>query len=267
MKKHRNAFTLIELLVVIAIIAILAAILFPVFAQAREKARMISCLSNMRQLGLALRMYNQDYDEAFPLVRFVGLDGTDPNAEVITWRNVVLPYIKNTGIYQCPSNSASRLNDGDGWQTAPNKKMPRGYGMNASDVTWVPKDWDDGSGWIDFSPLTDARITRPADYIMIGENVSADADINLEWPMSDSQEICERSFQHNGNSKKGPGTPANWVFADGHAKAMQWSKTLLPLNDNKWQNNINPDPNNKILKFGWSSTEQRTFVSLCARFK
>ena len=64
--QRRNAFTLIELLVVIAIIAILAAILFPVFAQAREKARAISCLSNMNQLGLSMQMYVQDYDETFP---------------------------------------------------------------------------------------------------------------------------------------------------------------------------------------------------------
>ena len=66
MKHHRHGFTLIELLVVIAIIAILAAILFPVFAQAREKARAISCLSNMRQIGTALMMYVQDYDEVYP---------------------------------------------------------------------------------------------------------------------------------------------------------------------------------------------------------
>ena len=66
----RSAFTLIELLVVIAIIAILAAILFPVFAQAREKARMTTCVSNMRQMGTGLMMYVQDYDESYPFIRF-----------------------------------------------------------------------------------------------------------------------------------------------------------------------------------------------------
>ena len=70
-RSHRNAFTLIELLVVIAIIAILAAILFPVFAQAREKARSASCLSNEKQIGLGLMMYTQDYDETYPTAYFL----------------------------------------------------------------------------------------------------------------------------------------------------------------------------------------------------
>lgn len=101
---RKSGFTLIELLVVIAIIAILAAILFPVFAQAREKARTISSNSNVRQLGLAVRMYVQDYDERFPF------GGWRPNfgaGEVGTWewQNTTAPYIKNKGIYNCPSSS------------------------------------------------------------------------------------------------------------------------------------------------------------------
>src|SRR5436853_560395 len=83
----RRAFTLIELLVVIAIIAILAAILFPVFAQAREKARQASCLSNMRQIGTAITMYAQDYDETYPL-------GRTTNTPVVYWFQMVEPYVK-----------------------------------------------------------------------------------------------------------------------------------------------------------------------------
>jgi prepilin-type N-terminal cleavage/methylation domain-containing protein len=75
MSRRRNAFTLIELLVVIAIIAILAAILFPVFAHAREKARQTSCLSNAKQLGTATMMYVQDYDETYPKAEFVDQNG------------------------------------------------------------------------------------------------------------------------------------------------------------------------------------------------
>ncbi|MES2465493.1 MAG: DUF1559 domain-containing protein, partial [Armatimonadota bacterium] len=93
---RRSAFTLIELLVVIAIIAILAAILFPVFAQAREKARQTSCLSNMKQLGLAMVQYAQDYDEA--LVPFQVTTSTS------TLFNFLLdPYVKNQGVWTCPA--------------------------------------------------------------------------------------------------------------------------------------------------------------------
>src|SRR5471030_3165545 len=92
--RNRSAFTLIELLVVIAIIAILAAILFPVFAQAREKARQASCLSNMKQIGLATMMYIQDYDETFPLVYFAYPNGID-GKNYTGWQIVVSPYIKN----------------------------------------------------------------------------------------------------------------------------------------------------------------------------
>src|SRR5258707_14376269 len=100
-KRNPRGFTLIELLVVIAIIAILAPILFPVFAQAREKARTASCGSNVRQLGLAVRMYTQDYDERFPFGG--GLPG--PRAiGSFEWQNSTEPYIRNNGIYYCPSS-------------------------------------------------------------------------------------------------------------------------------------------------------------------
>ncbi len=91
----RRGFTLIELLVVIAIIAILAAILFPVFARAREKARQTACLSNVKQMCLAFLQYVQDYDERFP-------GGVTPN--VGTWHVAITPYCKNTQIFSCPSH-------------------------------------------------------------------------------------------------------------------------------------------------------------------
>jgi prepilin-type N-terminal cleavage/methylation domain-containing protein/prepilin-type processing-associated H-X9-DG protein len=99
----RRGFTLIELLVVIAIIAILAAILFPVFAKAREKARQSSCLSNVKQLMLAFMQYKQDYDEKWPSMYWGGANW-EPAASG-WWGGEIAPYVKNTQIFLCPSKS------------------------------------------------------------------------------------------------------------------------------------------------------------------
>ena len=122
MKTLRRGFTLIELLVVIAIIAILAAILFPVFAQAREKARQASCLSNVKQIGTSMLMYLQDYDETLPGYRFGGEAGSNQNPfyadpkmgasskDTIFMNQILNPYIKNDGVWKCPSRSNSWVN-------------------------------------------------------------------------------------------------------------------------------------------------------------
>ncbi len=120
---RKTAFTLIELLVVIAIIAILAAILFPVFARARENARRSSCQSNLKQIGLGILQYTQDYDENFPLAVVNGASSptsTPPNG----WADLIQPYVKSTQILQCPSDtrepgtSASNSGYTDYWYNA-----------------------------------------------------------------------------------------------------------------------------------------------------
>jgi prepilin-type N-terminal cleavage/methylation domain-containing protein/prepilin-type processing-associated H-X9-DG protein len=107
----RRGFTLIELLVVIAIIAILAAILFPVFAKAREKARQTSCLSNVKQIILGVLQYCQDYDERLPYGTgywyVPGGSGSPP--DVLIWSDSLTPYVKNTQIFGCPSDSTQPM--------------------------------------------------------------------------------------------------------------------------------------------------------------
>src|SRR6266542_3391406 len=149
MKRNRG-FTLIELLVVIAIIAILAAILFPVFAQAREKARMSACVSNLRQIGTALMMYVQDYDETYPYIRFHG-DTAEKGRRTYVWKNAIAPYLKNKGVLACPFNPYSRTVPGipgkkltpagpaganaEGWEVEPDLQMPISYAMNSCATT------------------------------------------------------------------------------------------------------------------------------------
>ncbi|MDW8106233.1 MAG: DUF1559 domain-containing protein [Armatimonadota bacterium] len=99
---HRKGFTLIELLVVIAIIAILAAILFPVFAQARESARQTQCTNNQKQIALAVLQYVNDYDETFPMSAYIGADNQG-NRRIVAVYDVLAPYIKNVDIFVCPS--------------------------------------------------------------------------------------------------------------------------------------------------------------------
>jgi prepilin-type N-terminal cleavage/methylation domain-containing protein/prepilin-type processing-associated H-X9-DG protein len=101
-KSLRGAFTLIELLVVIAIIAILAAILFPVFGRARENARRSSCQSNIKQIGLGIKQYTQDYDEKFP-----NIDGNTGTLTNPGWAYAIQPYIKSEQLFQCPSETTS----------------------------------------------------------------------------------------------------------------------------------------------------------------
>jgi len=147
--KRGKGFTLIELLVVIAIIAILAAILFPVFAKAREKARTASCQSNLKQMGLGLLMYAQDYDQALP-ASYQWLDGV--NAwPLIRWGAVTYPYIKNAQVFVCPSDDTPYPDNGV------SSIGPISYGVNPNLMPGV-------RGTFDVSITT---ITNTSETIMV----------------------------------------------------------------------------------------------------
>lgn len=148
-RRERRGFTLIELLVVIAIIAILAAILFPVFAKAREAARKTTCTSNLKQLSLAMAMYRTDYDSQFPFAGWFDTGTCSTN----DWQNSIFPYVKNKGAYHCPS-STDIHNDADEHQdwnrTATDYLINNQLSANRN-------------------PLKESAVVAPADCVMLLE--------------------------------------------------------------------------------------------------
>jgi prepilin-type N-terminal cleavage/methylation domain-containing protein/prepilin-type processing-associated H-X9-DG protein len=256
-ERRNRAFTLIELLVVIAIIAILAAILFPVFAQAREKARAIACLSNCKQIGLAVMQYTQDYDEMYPCnswdtppIGTAETDNRDPNFRTaMNWPFKIQPYLKNRQVFVCPSDpnpkngwscytTASGSGCVDEWgiptpiSYAPNQEV-FGYGgyQNSSgclgDGSFIP-DWN-------MAPKAMAAIPTPASTYMIADY--GRCTLESWWVNNLRASNYTRVFNQSapGGGRTADNTApwstnrllgsvyrhqqgSNIVFADGHAK-------------------------------------------------
>jgi len=222
-KGRTGGFTLIELLVVIAIIAILAAILFPVFAKVREKARQTSCLSNEKQIGLSILEYVQDNDEGFPpAARF----GNDQDG----WANSVYPYIKSTGVFICPDDPDTAAPAGQ-YETsyALNAAMRPNYGaigsklagqtspavtVMAVESTYGYSDFGIVGSAKDYSSYTDGFYWAGSALLMTGPLGSA-TDNNTYLP-AQSPAIMDTPYKTAGIHTGG----SNFLLADGHAKWM-----------------------------------------------
>jgi prepilin-type N-terminal cleavage/methylation domain-containing protein/prepilin-type processing-associated H-X9-DG protein len=249
--KKTRGFTLIELLVVIAIIAILAAILFPVFAKAREKARQTSCLSNLKQLSLAVLQYTNDNNETYP-----PLDNWMVSPGSI-WASMIYPYVKSTGVYVCPDDSSKSLVDG-GTGYGQSVTWHMSYIMNEEfgNTYWTV----DGSG----PPLWSTRqsvVAKPATTVLLcdggtqistvspyvtessplkaapwflcdpdpgyaGDGGNAGCQGNDLQPDSVNPEAAGPAVRHTGMS--------NVAFSDGHVKTMQTAQWYYK--DTPWMN-------------------------------
>jgi prepilin-type N-terminal cleavage/methylation domain-containing protein/prepilin-type processing-associated H-X9-DG protein len=216
-RRTRTGFTLIELLVVIAIIAILAAILFPVFAKAREKARQTSCLSNTRQLATAILSYAQDCDETMS-----PRAGRYANGGYIHWIGLHQPYIKNTQIAICPSHQTGWQIDSWSQSGSYGLNAYYGHGMSMGCPKHAPFGEQGPSNNNDFS-ATLAEIRSPADTIATGDTTGGDRifrcpsayDVPSFTPgdpdyLGDCHQLTGR---HN--------NVCNLAFTDGHAKGMK----------------------------------------------
>jgi prepilin-type N-terminal cleavage/methylation domain-containing protein/prepilin-type processing-associated H-X9-DG protein len=238
-----RGFTLIELLVVIAIIAILAAILFPVFAQVREKARQISCVSNMKQIGTALMLYVQDYEETYP----AGSNppgapaGTVPTASSMfypgpsaTWTTMrttdgvlqasravsylLQPYIKNDGVFKDPSDPEGQKYCGTGSNCSPDQIRGTYWWNNNISIGTNWPTWPNGANAPTNTPYTLAAIVRPANLQLCQDNnilIHSVAGQNNRW---------------------------NVCFADGHAKFTKSVEGPLPNPQKPWTYNTRYPP-------------------------
>jgi len=238
-------FTLIELLVVIAIIAILASILFPVFAQAREKARSASCLSNEKQIVLGMMQYNQDYDETNPYVF-----GFGPSP---SWVTLIGPYTKDRKVFYCPTDTYNRGNDekDNGNNVIGHPANPVSYSMNLI--------WGDWGGHFSFSGSILPEITSPSSTIAIAERWNGYHMYDVSWAADVSCNSRGEFLPDGGNrifSSMGHNLGSNYGFADGHAKWLRFEQTMARQGgESAYDSNVYRSIN------GWIVDNQRCFAS------
>lgn len=193
-QKNSRGFTLIELLVVIAIIAILAAILFPVFARARENARRASCQSNEKQMALGIMMYVQDYDEKFPMHW-----GYNQGGVVYSWPVTTQPYTKSKQLYFCPSDTFH--NSANAISTA---NVSYGYNYN----------------WLTMKSL--ATVNYPSETLLLGDTGLHDPAVIAAYVIYPT--LSMTNYSPTNSHLEG----CNFAFVDGHVK---WLKAEKVVND------------------------------------
>ncbi len=217
-KKERRGFTLIELLVVIAIIAILAAILFPVFARARENARRASCQSNLKQIAIGVFMYKQDYDETLPRTR-----SSEPAVSPglpYAWADMMQPYLKSTQLFQCPSEPNGPNTTVGATGTAPDVIAP-GYSDYFINTTT--------------QGISDATFASPSLTVLLGDSDSGNSNNKFDGCSFDYADqtylpvgsacATAQSYITNLGSAGRHLDGANYAFADGHVKWLKGSIT------------------------------------------
>jgi prepilin-type N-terminal cleavage/methylation domain-containing protein/prepilin-type processing-associated H-X9-DG protein len=235
----RSAFTLIELLVVIAIIAILAAILFPVFGRARENARRSSCQSNLKQIMLGVIQYTQDYDERLP-----GIITTGPSNARVPWFHKINPYVKSAQIFQCPSDSNTNIRLQGGIPAA--QTFPTSYAANVLTVQNPADQPVDQAGIMLSSvvkPTTTVYLTD-AGSLTLGDNQMTVMGVKLDASGKPvPKDGCPLLDTPNNRSNGGSAGDANWCgpnprhmemanvgFMDGHVKSMKIEKWYYASN-------------------------------------
>jgi prepilin-type N-terminal cleavage/methylation domain-containing protein/prepilin-type processing-associated H-X9-DG protein len=212
----RTGFTLIELLVVIAIIAILASILFPVFGRARENARRSSCQSNLKQIGLGVAQYTQDYDEKMPVAAW------SPAAnQQVSWKDAIQPYIKSKQLFACPSNT---INTRGTYQSV--GTIPASYSPNSTHLQGA---FGSSGGTADAGSTPAFSISTfqyAASTIMVCESTFVNGDFNIANAYF---AVTNRTSAQNQGSTylfNGHLVTGNYLFADGHVKSMKPLQTV-----------------------------------------